>query len=655
MANGMGSLYIGNSGLRSSQDAINAVANNLANVNTNGYVRQQVVFRDKEYEFLGYLPNLQKNISGLGTSIGSLTHARDVFLDKAYRKDNGRQAYYSASFEAVDEINSFFQELEGTAFQQILTGETSLWQAFQEFAKDPSDTVNQNLVIQKASLFTVRSKAVIQGLVDYQNSVNQQISDCIDEINDYAKQIYDLNVRIQAIESGGKEVAMNERDARDYVIDKLSYYGNISCDEAFDGSVSVKFEGEVLADNMYYYEVGKLRDYNNGYIMPYWKRLSKPESGRYEMVFDFSREISSIYDTDIGQLKALVQARGTKVSNFNDIQNVDPDLYDKTTGLSVMQNTQAEFDQLVHGIMTKINDMLAPNKTIDELRVRNGDGTYSIYQNVQVLDEERCCVGADRKKPPQELFSRSGCERYQEVQGWNAETGKYDKTYYIYNVEDINDTVAYSVGKNTYRVFDTANGTMKATFDEATGEMLEGYRPYVPWDKEGNEKYTRKMINGTAVYMLNEDYSYDTSKQYTASETVVNHNLKEQVTSLPHIREDEDNGDIAYDLARDLAELWDERTMKISDRYTAVYNFDEYYREIVSSLGVIGSAYETTSQNLEAAVEAIDHQRSGVIGVSSDEELTRMIKYQNAYNASSRYIQTVSDMIEMLVTALVGS
>ena len=49
MANGMGSIFVGHSGLKASQDSINIVANNLANVNTPGYVRQQVVFRDARY------------------------------------------------------------------------------------------------------------------------------------------------------------------------------------------------------------------------------------------------------------------------------------------------------------------------------------------------------------------------------------------------------------------------------------------------------------------------------------------------------------------------------------------------------------------------------------------------------------------------------
>ena len=47
MANGFGSLYVGASGLQTQQNTLKVVANNLANVNTKGYVLQQVIFAEK--------------------------------------------------------------------------------------------------------------------------------------------------------------------------------------------------------------------------------------------------------------------------------------------------------------------------------------------------------------------------------------------------------------------------------------------------------------------------------------------------------------------------------------------------------------------------------------------------------------------------------
>ncbi len=688
MANGMGSIFVGHSGLKASQDSIHNVANNLANVNTPGYVRQQVVFRDARYSNLAYSKNNYKKLIGQGTSIGEIVHARDIFLDKAFRTENGRQSYYAATYEAVDEVQNYFQELEGTAFQQILNGDqTSLWQAFEEFSKDPSDMAAQNLVIQRASLFATRSQALFKGLMNYQTNINIQINDDIDEINEYIKTIYDLNKQIQGIEAGGRETAMNERDARDYALDQLSKFGHVTYEERANGSVAVKFEGELVADNMFCYTMGKKIDPMTGYITPYWPHLSHEDAGRYTEVFDFTREICTQFNTDIGELKALVQARGTTVSNFNDILNADPDRYDATVGLSIMQNTQAEFDQLIHGIVTQINDLLSPNKNMDELLVENEDGTYSVYKNVKVLDEENCCVGADGKKPPQELFTRSGCERYRKVTAYDKEAGEW-RDYYMYNEEDVNDSVSITLNNGkTYRVFndrkepkattvstvDTSNQDIAKDADGrikvivgADGKITgietktaggvagsiplttSGEKPYCPWDKPGNEKYTNQKIDGS--WVLNENYHYDTSKQYTSLEIEINYDLLTNITNLPHKHDDEK---IAHDMAINLTKLWDNATLSINPRYTqAKYNYSDYYKEMIGEIGIIGSLYGTTAEKLEGTVSAVENQRNEVIGVSSDEELTRMIKYQNAYNASSRYIQTISDMIEMLVTML---
>ncbi|MBD5460943.1 MAG: hypothetical protein HDR26_08405, partial [Lachnospiraceae bacterium] len=46
--------------------------------------------------------------------------------------------------------------------------------------------------------------------------------------------------------------------------------------------------------------------------------------------------------------------------------------------------------------------------------------------------------------------------------------------------------------------------------------------------------------------------------------------------------------------------------------------------------------------------------REQVIGVSTDEELSNMIKFQNAFNASSRYINVIDEMLEHVLNALAG-
>ena len=138
MANGFGSLYVGASALQSQQNALNVVANNLSNVNTAGYVRQQVIFADRNYSSFAQA-SVSTQRAGLGVDIGDVVHARDVFLDKAYRSETGRQAFYAASYDAVSEVQTYLQEMQGQSFQTALS---DLHEAFSEFAKDPSDAVS---------------------------------------------------------------------------------------------------------------------------------------------------------------------------------------------------------------------------------------------------------------------------------------------------------------------------------------------------------------------------------------------------------------------------------------------------------------------------------------------------------------------------------
>lgn len=62
-----------------------------------------------------------------------------------------------------------------------------------------------------------------------------------------------------------------------------------------------------------------------------------------------------------------------------------------------------------------------------------------------------------------------------------------------------------------------------------------------------------------------------------------------------------------------------------------------------------GKIYKSMADNESKLASQLDDKRQEVMGVSSDEELGSMIKYQQAYNAASRYVNVVSDMIETLI------
>ena len=413
---------------------------------------------------------------------------------------------------------------------------SSLWSAFKMLAEDPSDMTNQSLVIQRSNLLLTRANAIYSSISTYQSQINIQISNDIDRVNELGKQIYDLNLEIQRIEAGKVETAYDLRDARDTALDELGALVNMSYTEDATGIVTVKLEGQYFVDEAHYNKVGKQIDRATGYVNAYWPYLSNEENGQYTNLFDFSIPISSEYNTDIGEIKALIQARGDGVKNFAYLEGADPEIYGNTVGMSVMEESEAQLDVLIHGIATKINDMVAPNtRSSFKVKTENADGSYSIteYKNVKVLDVDKCRLGSDLRIPPREIFTRVGApERYTEV------TDMDGNTWYIYNDEDIYDCKTVSLAGREYQVWDETKGNgyvIKTDYDENDNALRSEEGPYEQWAPKDHPKYIKQFISGKSYYVLNPDYELDTASQYTLSSLGVNDELENQPSLFPHL------------------------------------------------------------------------------------------------------------------------
>lgn len=83
---------------------------------------------------------------------------------------------------------------------------------------------------------------------------------------------------------------------------------------------------------------------------------------------------------------------------------------------------------------------------------------------------------------------------------------------------------------------------------------------------------------------------------------------------------------------------------------TAPSTFEDCYTDLVSQVSNSGYIFYELSEYQQLAVENADNDRQTVIGVSSDEELEHMIMYQNAYNAASRYITVINNMLDTLLS-----
>ena len=566
MANGFGSLYVGASGLQNAQNAINTTANNLANVDTKGYVRQQVRYADKNYTILkDSRANVNMQQSGLGVSIGDVVHARDIFLDKTYRQETGRMSFYSARYETATYVEDLMQELNGQQFKQSVS---DLWQAFQEVSTKPADSTNKNLVLQKADLLVSRTQKLYSDLQNYQSNINDQIKDDVDRVNTIGNRIYELNLQIQRVEAGGTETAMTLRDERDNLLDELGNYGRIEVTEDATGFTYVDMEGVRFVDENRCYNMGLKAADGTGFYTPYWPQQSDVEKGQYVPVFRLSGEISSEMNTDIGSIKSKLLVRGDAYGRREDMASEKS--YGNIEGCTLME-VQAELDVLFSNIVRSMNDIYCPNTETTSAFTSTDGVTYPA--GTKILDEENCARGVDGEIPPRELFTRIGIDRYTKV------TGKDGKTYYVYNEED----------------------------------------PDV------------------------------SSTRYAIGTITVNSDLKRQITLMPAYKKD---GSVDYEMGAKLAAAWEVKDMKLNPYDQKPCTFEEYYDKMVDQLGIEGNTYKSVTETLSGAVSSVDSKRQQVSGVSSDEELSNMIKFQSAYNAASRFMNVISEMTETIVTGL---
>lgn len=362
----MSGLYVGTTALRVASDALNTTSHNLSNTDTKGYTRQQVSQATRQYHLLSE-PSVKvagKEV-GMGVCYAETRQVRDFFLDQVYRQEVGRSAFYEVTYEALTHMQDLLGESGEKSFQTAIT---EYWETIQDLSNEPESAVAQSLFISKAQSLIQRADNFYKSIQDYQNNLNRQVKKYVDQINDYGERLVELNKQIVAIETGSRERANDYKDERNYILDQLAEISNISYAEDIDGYVSVQIDGVEFVKRTTAYKI-QLDENEYGFYTPFWphivestvnangERVYAPEEVKKGQVFDLTREISSTANTDIGRLKSILLARGDHPANSSEMD--DAVTYNREVAPSVCMNIQAEFDKLINGIVTKVNDILA--------------------------------------------------------------------------------------------------------------------------------------------------------------------------------------------------------------------------------------------------------------------------------------------------------
>jgi flagellar hook-associated protein 1 FlgK len=98
-----------------------------------------------------------------------------------------------------------------------------------------------------------------------------------------------------------------------------------------------------------------------------------------------------------------------------------------------------------------------------------------------------------------------------------------------------------------------------------------------------------------------------------------------------------------------LKEAFEEESYTLNPSVTTRVSFNGYYNAMIGQVSNAGSVFKSIEAAQEITVNSLDNARLQVVGVNSDEELEFMVMFQNAYNASSRFINVVNSMLGTLI------
>jgi len=219
------------SGLNAARSGLATTSNNIANANTVGYNRQQVIqqARPSFGSDIGYI--------GQGVDIESVQRVYSEFLNAQEQKATSEYAFFNAKYSQISRVDGLIAD-DTSGLSSALS---DFFSAAQTLSTSPGDLPARQNFLSAADSLAGRFNSLNAVLDDLRAATNLQVKDTVTQINDVTGQIAELNDRIVAVKSqdfnsGAPNDLMDKRDA---LIKQLAEQVQVTRVNMDDGSVNL--------------------------------------------------------------------------------------------------------------------------------------------------------------------------------------------------------------------------------------------------------------------------------------------------------------------------------------------------------------------------------------------------------------------------------
>lgn len=542
------------SALQANQKRLDITGQNLSNMNTAGYTRQQLEASSLNYTNpVSHYSNGNETAVGFGVSMDRVSQIRDPYLDIQYRSQSADCSYTNRLQTALNSLSKVLDETTISGIRQAFDDVQSTLTSMQDPAK-VSDPIYESELRTKmqsvCNLFNQASRQITQAEQnEFQRLTGEGSSEQgdVQKINDILRQIGDLNVQIKRNQVAGHP-SLELQDERNLLLDELSGYIPIETryykDDAHSGN------------NAYDYDA-------NGAVI-----------GKKDWPDDL--EVSMNYIDAQGKSQKLILVNGSDLGangltkNYGQLSVLKGD-HQTAASVSDPANISIKFEKAPS---YKGNGPAATNDVYAELKGIRFEGG-SLQASLDML--QKTGTGNVIK----------GSTAVDDVRGYQYYSGKLDQlaSTFAESMNDINNN-----GKNPK----DQNLLSNSTDDSTTGITA------------GNIGISKGWTSGTVHISTNGTNRTDTVLDMIAA-------MKD--------------------------------TKKLNGK-----TFADYMNNLSTQLASDSSSNQTALKTGTTVLNSIQDSRESLSGVSLDEEATNMMAYVSAYNAASRLMTALDEVLNTLIS-----
>ncbi|WP_439815527.1 flagellar hook-associated protein FlgK [Zavarzinia sp. CC-PAN008] len=688
-----GILSNANSGLAAAQSQLRNISNNVANVNTVGYARKVV---DQSTQVLG--------TQSSGVTTQEARRVADKFLDAQTMLATGDAARWDAVSTFQQQVQAMLGKPESNT---SLSGRLdTLYAAFNAAQADPSSAALKAQIVTALAGYTRELSTLTQSVNDLRAEADLQVAAKVGEANEQLKRIHQLNLEISKAQATGGDGAASLADQRQAALDKLAGLIDIKVQEQSNGALHVSTTNGLqlvgsLAYQLDYTANGsptsatrfpqimvRALDPSGNPLTAGQALDSNLQGGALRGLLDVRDQVLPGIAESLGQLAQATDAMNA-VANQNTAYPAPATLTGRNTGLDGNDalNTTGDVTFSVvaaDGTVTStVTVSVTPGMTINGLvAAANGGlagGSLSFANGVLqvqatggggvVVSEDLASATTRAGRGFSHFFGLNDLVRANVPLSGDtgltaADAHRFTGTTTL-ELRGPNGSVAAS------QLVDF--GAIGGTVADVLNALNTGFAGYASFalDAQGALTMTPapgmtgltlgtradSSARGTTGMNFSAFFSVGQAGTVEAARTLdVAPDLKAasnrvplgrfDTTRVPPISASDASGAQALQAMADTVLAF----AAVGPVPAGTMSLSQYATSVLTAAGTAASEVSSRLADATAVKTEVTARQQGVSGVNLDEELSNMIIYQNAYNASARMIATARDMYDTLLS-----